>query len=85
MVNCQNGHFEFNFVVKFQVDHFDHGKFGFLQWSWSKSLSILRFRPWSWLQNDHGTHTPRFPFGYGQIDVLTIDNFDFGHDHGQNF
>ena len=28
-VNGQNGHFEFNFVAKFQADHFDCEKFGF--------------------------------------------------------
>ena len=26
MVNGKNGHFEFNFVVKFQVDHNGHGQ-----------------------------------------------------------
>ena len=25
--NGQNGHFEFNFVIKLQVDYFDHGFF----------------------------------------------------------
>ena len=32
----QNWRFLLNFVVKFKVDHFDHGKFGFWPWSWSK-------------------------------------------------
>ena len=40
VVNGQNVHFEFNFVVKFQVDHFDHRTFGFWPWSWSKFLTI---------------------------------------------
>ena len=29
--NGQNGNFEFDFVVRFQVDHFDYEKFGFWQ------------------------------------------------------
>ena len=29
---------KFRGVVKFLVGHFDHGKFGFWTWSWSKFL-----------------------------------------------
>ena len=58
MVNGQNGHFEFNFVVKFQVDHFDHENFD-LDYGHGQNLDyltsiILRFRPWLWSKNDHG-------------------------------
>ena len=64
MVNGQNGHFELNFVVKFQVpvDHFDHENFD-LDYGHDQNFDYLtsnisRFRPWLcyplWSKNDHG-------------------------------
>ena len=31
------------------------------------------------------TDTPEFPYGHGQMDILTMENLDFGHGHGQKF
>ena len=55
---------------------------------------ILTTLPWLFQDfgHDHGykmtmaTNTPSiFPYGYGQTDVLTIEDLNFGHGHGHNF
>lgn len=52
------------------------------------TMEILWFRPWLWSEMAMATGTRNF--SYGQMDILTMDNLDFGHshahqDHGQNF